>query len=81
MDPLENLTFKMIDPITIRVILALGAVRTSPSGVIAGANEPSLFNRRLKLSMQYVLKNRIPPIQPMKSLNYNIKHYLGISRI
>ena len=37
--------------------LALGAFRTSPSeSLLAEANEPSLYNRRLKLSMQYALK-------------------------
>ena len=49
---------KMLDPIHHQGLrLALGAFRTSPSeSLLAEANEPSLFNRRLKLSMQYALK-------------------------
>ena len=45
--------------------LALGAFRTSPSeGLLAEANEPSLYNRHLKLSMQYALKFRSNPSNP-----------------
>ena len=48
----------MLDPIYHQGLrLALGAFRTSPSeSLLAEANEPSLYNRRLKLSMQYALK-------------------------
>ena len=45
--------------------LALGAFRTSPSeSLLAEANEPSLYNRRLKLSMQYALKLKSNPSNP-----------------
>ena len=48
----------MLDPIHHQGLrLALGASRTSLSeGLLVEANEPSLYNRRLKLSMQYALK-------------------------
>ena len=48
----------MLDPIHYQGLrLALGPFRISPSeSLLAEANEPSLYNRRLKLSMQYVLK-------------------------
>ena len=48
---------EMLDPIHHQGLrLALGAFRTSPSeSLLAEANEPSLYNRRLKLSMQYAL--------------------------
>ena len=76
---------EMLDPIYHQGLrLALGAFRTSPSeSLLAEANEPFLYNRRLKLSMQYALKlNPTPQIQHMKlSLNHNIKHYLRINRI
>ena len=45
--------------------LALGAFSTSPSeSLLAEANEPSLYNRRLKLSMQYALKLKSNPSNP-----------------
>ena len=45
--------------------LALGAFRTSPSeSLLAEANESSLNNRRLKLSMQYALKLKSNPSNP-----------------
>ena len=76
---------EMLDPIHHQGLrLALGAFRTSPSeSLLAEANEPSLYNIRLKLSMQYALKLKSnPQIQRMKlSLNHNIKHYLRINRI
>ena len=58
MDPLENLILKYLILFIIRDSrLALGAFRTSPSeSLLAEVNEPSLYNRRLKLSMQYALK-------------------------
>ena len=53
----------MLDPIHHQGLrLALGAFRTSPSeSLLAEANEPSLYNRRLKLSMQYALKLKSNP--------------------
>ena len=45
--------------------LALGAFRTSPSeSLSAEANEPSLYNRLLKLSIQYALKLKSNPSKP-----------------
>ena len=45
--------------------LAFGAFRTSPSeSLLAEANEPSLYNTRLKLSMQYALKLKSNPSNP-----------------
>ena len=57
---------EMLDPIHHQgLILALGAFRTSPSeSLLAEANEPSLYNRRLKLSMQYALKLKSNPSNP-----------------
>ena len=57
---------EMLDPIHHQGLrLALGAFRTSPSvSLLAEANEPSLYNRRLKLSMQYALKLKSYPSSP-----------------
>ena len=57
---------EMLDPINHQGLrLALGAFRTSPSeSLLAEANEPSLYNRRLKLSMQYALKLKSKPSNP-----------------
>ena len=57
---------EMLDPIHHQGLrLALGAFRTSPSeSLLAEANEPSLYNRRLKLSMQYALKLKSNPSNP-----------------
>ena len=53
----------MFDPIHHQGLrLALGAFKISPSeSLLAEANEPSLYNRRLKLSMQYALKLKSSP--------------------
>ena len=57
---------EMLDPIHHQGLrLALGTFRTSPSeSLLAEANEPSLYNRRLKLSMQYALKLKSNPSNP-----------------
>ena len=57
---------EMLDPIHHQGLrLALGAFRTSPSeSLLAEANEPSLYNRRLKLSMQYAVKLKSNPLNP-----------------
>ena len=49
---------EMLDPIHQQGLrLVLGAFRTSPSEILlADANKPSLYNRRLILFMQYALK-------------------------
>ena len=56
----------MLDPIHHQGLrLASGAFRTSPlESLLAEANEPSLYNRRLKLSMQYALKLKFNPSNP-----------------
>ena len=58
----------MLDPIHHQGLrLALGASRTSPSESLLAdseVNEPSLYNRRLKLSMQYALKLISNPSNP-----------------
>ena len=57
---------EMLDPTHHQGLrLALGAFRTSPSeSLLAEANEPSLFYRRLKFSMQYALKLKSNPSNP-----------------
>ena len=57
---------ELLDPIQHQGLrLALGAFRTSPSeSLLAEANEPSLYNRRLKLSKQYALKLKSNPSNP-----------------
>ena len=57
---------EMLDPIHHQGLrLALGAFRTSPSeSLLAEANELSLYNRRVKLSMQYALKLKSNPLNP-----------------
>ena len=56
----------MLDPIHHQGLrLALGAFKSSPSeSLLAEVNEPSLYNRRLKLSMQYALKLKSNPSNP-----------------
>ena len=67
---------EMLDPIHHQGLrLALGASRTVPSGsLIAEANEPSLYNRRLKLSMQYALKLKSNPSNPTYETVFE-RHY------
>ena len=57
---------EMLDPIHHQGLrLALGAFRTSPSeSLLVEANEPSLYKRCLKLSMQYALKLKSNPSNP-----------------
>ena len=57
---------KMLDPIHNQGLrLCLGAFRTSPAeSLYAEANEPSLSDRRLKLSMQYANKLSSNPSNP-----------------
>ena len=57
---------EMLDPIHQQGLrLALGAFRTSPSEILlAEANKPSLYNRRLILFMQYALKLKWNPSNP-----------------
>ena len=57
---------KMLDPVHNQCLrLCLGAFRTTPcSSLQIEANEPSLQNRRLKLSLQYALKLKSLPNNP-----------------
>ena len=54
---------EMLNPIHHQGLrLAFRAFRISPSeSLLAEANQPSLYNRRLKLSMQYALKLKSNP--------------------
>ena len=56
----------MIDPIHHQGFrLALGAFGTSSlESLLAEAKEPSLYNRRLELSLQYALKLKSSPSNP-----------------
>ena len=52
--------------------LALGAFRTSPiSSLYAEANEPSLFLRREKLSLQYAIKLAANPSNPAFKITFS----------
>ena len=54
----EKRYLQMLDPIHIqRLRLALGAFRTSPvASLYVETDEPSLYSRREKLSLQYAIK-------------------------
>ena len=65
MDPLENLTLKCLILFIIKDSNLPWELRTSPpESLLAEANEPSFYNRRLKLSMQYALKLKSNPSNP-----------------
>ncbi len=57
---------KILDPIHNHGLrLVLGAFRTSPvKSLYAEANEPSLYARRQKLALQYLLKLKSNPLNP-----------------
>ena len=57
----------MLDPIHHQgIIIATGAFRTSPAASLyVEANEPSLYHRREKLSLQYTLKLKANPQNPI----------------
>ena len=56
---------KQLDPIHHQGLrITLGAFRTSAQSLYIEAHEPSLTTRRLKLSLNYVLKLQIPPGKP-----------------
>lgn len=69
-------TLKMLDPIHHQGIrLATGAFRTSPVlSLYAEANEWSLERRRLFLSVQYSLRIRSSPNNPVHSIIQNIQY-------
>ena len=64
---------KLLDPIHHQGLrLALGAFRTSPvKSLYAEAKEPSLAHRRLKLSLNYVLKLKSCPDNPAYDCVFN----------
>ena len=66
---LKTSILKQLDPIHHQSLrTALGAFRTSPAqGLYIEAHEPSLTTRRLKLSLNYVLKLKYPPEKPVYS--------------
>ena len=52
--------------------LALGAFRTSPvNSLYVEANEPSLYSRRQKLALQYILKLKCNPLNPAHKVVFN----------
>ena len=76
MDPLENLGLKTLDTIHHEGLrLALGAFRTSPvESLYAESNEPSLYIRRVKLSLQYVSKLAANPRNSAYDCVFNPKY-------
>ena len=66
---------KMLDTIHNQGLrLCLGAFRTSPmESLYAEANEPSLYRRRMKLSLQYAVKLKAFPNNPVHYLVYHPK--------
>ena len=64
---------QLLDPIQNQCLrLALGAFRTSPvNSLYAEANEPSLYYRREKLSLQYFLKLKSNPFNPTHRVVFN----------
>ena len=52
--------------------LVLGAFRTSPiNSLYVEANEPSLYYRRQKLALQYILKLKYNPLNPTHKVVFN----------
>ena len=55
--------------------LALGAFRTSPVEILlVEANEPSLYVRREKLTLQYITKNKAKQQNPAYDVIFNPKY-------
>jgi len=73
---------RILDPIQNRVLrLCLGAYRTSPaSNLCAEANEPPLYFRRKKLSLQYCLKLNCNYSNPAYAAVFNFKFYSVFER-
>ena len=69
---------KQLDPIQHQGLrIALGAFRTSlAQSLYVEAHEPSLTSRRLKLSLNYVLKLKPLPENPVVSLSLKTSNYL-----
>ena len=68
-----NHALKLLDTIHHQGLrIALGAFRTSPvKSLYAEANEPSLAHRRIKLSMNYLLKLKSLPENPVYDCVFN----------
>ena len=66
---------QMLDPVQNHALrLCLGAYRTSPSSSLCVlANEPPLYIRRRKLSIQYCLKLSSSPQNPTNNTVFNSK--------
>jgi len=66
---------QMLDPVQNHALrLCLGAYRTSPSSNLCVlANEPPLYIRRRKLSIQYCLKPSSSPQNPTHNTVFNCK--------
>ena len=62
----------MLDPIHNQgLILALGAFRTSPvASLYVEADEPSLYSRREKLSLQYAIRLAANPSNPAHEVTF-----------
>ena len=63
----------MLDPIHNQGLrLALGAFRTSPvASLYVEADEPSLYSRREKLSLQYAIKLAVNPSNPAHEVTFS----------
>ena len=55
--------------------LALGAIRTSPvAGLYVEADEPSLYSRREKLSLQYATRLATNPSNPAHEVSFTPRY-------
>ena len=67
---------QMLDPIHNQGLkLALGAFRTSPvASLYVEADEPSLYSRREKLSLQYAIRLTTNPLNPAHEVTFPPNH-------
>ena len=62
---------QMLDPIHNQGLrLALGAFRTSVASLYVEADEPSLYSRREKLSLQYAIRLAADPSNPAHEITF-----------
>ena len=65
----------MLDPIHNQGLrLALGAFRTSVACLYVEADEPSLYSRREKLSLQYAIRLAANPSNPAHEVTFPLNH-------
>ena len=65
----------MLDPIHNQgLMLALGAFRTSVASLYVEADEPSLYSRREKLSLQYAIRLAANPSNPAHEVTFQPKY-------